>query len=240
MKQMYSNSNEITRNKVIANLVGVFKIIWIDFQAKTRFFKYKLRAISLIPLLAFTVSCAQSPNKPTVMAMTDAQRLFQIMKDIEDRQEIITPESLSKRLPVTIKHVFGGTLENPFHEVTPISGRWLGVDSIYISYLQRGALGNVKAFGLSAGGLDKLGCFQLRRPDLDGVFGKGAWLQAPQPAHISVGPFPDGPNGEIRRNTIAYSFGGLSLGSRTKHGMSTTFDEKGCVTRLDLSNFSNL
>ncbi len=170
--------------------------------------------------------------------MTDTQRLFHIMKEIEDRQEILTPERLSKLLPVTVKHVPDG-LEDPFHEVTPISGEWLSVDSVYISYRQRGPIGNVKAFSMSAGGLNKLGCFQLRRHDLDEIFGIRAWLQAPQPAHISVGPFPDGPNGEIRRNTIAYSFGGLSLGSKKKHGMSFTFDEKGCMARLGLDNFIN-
>jgi hypothetical protein len=199
------------------------------------------RYLLLATLASIVLSaCALPTNRPTDTTVTSAQRVFQIMKEIEDRQEILTPERLSKILPVTVKHVFGGTLENPFHEVTPISGEWLSIDGVDISYLHRGALGNVKAFGLSAGGLDKLGCFQMRRQDLDAIFGKGAWLQAPQPAHISVGPFPDGPNGEIRRNTIAYSFGGLSLGSKKKHGMSVFFDQKGCVFSINMSNFAHL
>lgn len=199
----------------------------------------KKRLVLLTMSIAIlTLACAQSPDRPKDAPMTNAQRLFQIMKEIEDRQEILTPERLSRLLPVTVKYVPDG-LEHPFHEVTPISGKWLSTDSVYIFYRQRGSIGNVKAFSMSAGGLNKLGCFQLRRHDLDVIFGKGAWLQAPQPAHTSVGPFPDGPNGEIRRNTIAYSFGGLSLGSKKKHGMSFTFDEKGCMARLDLDNFIN-
>jgi hypothetical protein len=179
-------------------------------------------------------ACAQSPIKPKEMTMTNAQRLFFLMKDIEDRQEIITPEQLAKILPVTVKLVPGDRKE-PFHEVTPIAGGWL--EGTYISYMQRGVLGDVKGFSLSIDSMEKLGCFKLRTSDLDQVFGKGNWSKAPSPVHITVAPFPDGPDGEIRLNTYGYAFGGIPVGKKIKHSTSFSFDQTGCMDSISLINF---
>jgi hypothetical protein len=182
-------------------------------------------------------ACAQSPNKLKEMTMTNAQRLFLLMKDIEDRQEIITPEQLAKILPVEVKLVPGDRKE-PFHEVTPIAGGWLG--GTYISYMQRGILGDAKGFSLSIVSLEKLGCFKLSARDLDQVLGGGTWLRAPPPPHVTVGPYPDGPDGEIRLNTIGYAFGVTPIGSKSKHGMTFDFDVKGCMRGLNVVNFNKV